>query len=306
MSASTAISIGNFDGVHAGHLALIGAARELVGREGRVRALVFDPHPLTVLRPAATPGRLSQMPQRERWLRAAGADDVIALPPTPQRLQQTPTEFVAWLTQQHAPTVVVEGPDFRFGRDRCGTVQTMAELGRQHGFDVHVIEPVQRVLADQSIVTVSSSMVRWLVHRGRVRDAATLLGRPFELECEVIRGHQRGRTLGMPTANLGWEPFMLPADGVYAGRALGPDETWYPAAISVGTNATFGEQPRSCEAHLIGFSGHAEAYGWTIRLQFTDWIRDQVAFEGVEALVRQMHRDLALVVETCAGGTSRS
>ena len=150
-------------------------------------------------------------------------------------------------------------------------------------------------MADQQIVPVSSSLIRRLIAAGRVRDAATLLGRPYELCCEVGRGDQRGRDLDMPTANLDAGDYLLPADGIYAGLGTAPDGKTYPAAISVGDKPTFEEGMRTCEAHLIGFEGPIDDYGWALTLRFTDWIRDQIAFDGVEGLMEQMQRDLRSV-----------
>ncbi len=297
MSNRTAITIGNFDGVHRGHSALVRAARQAVG-DGRVVAMVFDPHPSVILRPEAVPARLSTLEQRTRWLIEAGADLVVGLRPTAAFLDQTPEQFVTQLGKgdhEFVPDFIVEGSDFRFGKGRIGTVQTLREMEHKFGFKTIVVPPVEAVLSDQSVVQVSSSMVRRLSERGRVRDAGFLLGRPYELNGTVVRGDQRGRTLAMPTINLGPTDMLLPADGIYAGRANGPQGEGYPAAISIGTKPTFGENPRTCEAHLIGYTGPLDDYGWTTRIEFHDWQRDQVVFADVESLVEQLKRDVERV-----------
>jgi riboflavin kinase/FMN adenylyltransferase len=296
MSGARAITIGAFDGVHLGHQALLRAARAEVGAGGRVVALAFEPHPLRVVRPRDIPAQLSTFTQRHRWLKAAGADEVVALEPTPELLNRSPESFLAWLRETHAPDVIVEGPDFRFGRDRAGTVDTLREHEGAYGYRTVILENVMAALSDLSVVRVASSMVRWLLRHGRVRDAANLLGRPYRLECKVVSGDGRGAAaLGVATANLDHGTYLLPADGIYAGVATVPDAAVYPAAISVGTKPTYGDHPRVCEAHLVDFDGRAGAYGWTIRLDINDWLRDQIAFDSEGLLIEQIHRDIARV-----------
>ncbi len=292
MSPLRAITIGNFDGVHVGHVQLIDAARAAVGAEGRVTVLSFDPHPLSVLRPEVSTTRLSTFDQRRRWLIEAGADDVVRLRPTKQFLSLEPPDFLAWVAGEYRPVLIVEGDDFRFGRGRAGSVQTLRQHEATHGYRTIIIDAVQATLSDYCIVRASSSMIRRLLSGGRVRDAAILLGRPYEIRVEVVRGDGRGRDLGVPTANLNHGDYALPADGIYCGSATAPDGRRYAAAISVGTKPTFGPNPRVCEAHLIDFAGRGGEYGWTIDLQFDDWLRDQLAFEHVDLLVQQLQRDI--------------
>ncbi|MEE8460273.1 MAG: riboflavin kinase [Phycisphaerales bacterium] len=298
--SATAITIGTFDGVHRGHAALVAAARDAAGDGGRVVVLCFDPHPLSVLRPDAAPLRLSTFRQRRHWLRAAGADDVIALEPTDELLGQSPEAFLDWVMSEYSPDVIVEGRDFRFGQDRSGCIQTIAAHARAAGYRAITVDDVEGTLTDGSVVRITSSIIRWLICAGRVRDAALLLGHPYVICGPVVRGDGRGGPdLGMPTANI--DPCQtLPADGIYAGLATGPDGLRYPAAVSVGTKPTFGENPRVCEAHLIGLDPDTDKYGWTLRLEFHEWLRDQVAFEGIDHLVEQMHRDVARVQEAMA------
>lgn len=293
------ITVGNFDGVHAGHAALVRRARELAGADGRVVALVFEPHPATGLAHARVPVRLSTFEQRRGWLSAVGVDAVEPLEPTDELLRRTPEEFVAWACQRWSPTDWVEGPDFHFGRGRAGDVNALAALGRGHGFAVHVVPPVSVVLADHTIATASSTLVRWLLAHGRVDDASRVLGRPHEVEGHVGPGDRRGRAIGFPTANVRTE-CALPADGVYAVRARLEDGRALPAAVNIGVRPTFDGTRRLLEAHLIGApkgTGDAIAglpeYGWGVRLEFVAWLRDQVRFASVEALVDQLARDVA-------------
>jgi riboflavin kinase/FMN adenylyltransferase len=290
-----AITIGNFDGVHLGHVELIRAARRAVEGRGRVMVLALDPHPLAVLRPAASPPRLSNIQQRIEWIRQAGADEVIVLKPDTDFLSQTAEEFTARIVHEYSPHAIIEGPDFRFGRGRAGSVQTLRDLAKTHNFRVTVVDPVEVVLSDQSIVRASSSMARWLIERGRVRDAAMVLGRPYQLNANVVPGARRGRELGVPTINLDQADILLPADGIYFGAATLPSGQRFAAAISVGVKPTFGVHPRLCEAHLLGYSGPLDDYGWTVELDFHDWLRDQLTFNDVGPLVEQLKRDIAAV-----------
>lgn len=292
MPSAHALTIGNFDGVHRGHAALVRTAREAVGDDGEVTALSFDPHPISTLRPGLAPARLTTFEQRCEYLRDLGADRVVRLTPSKEFLAQSPDEFVNAIVDEHRPDVIIEGPDFHFGRKRAGTVETLRELGGRFGYRTIVIDPIDVAMSDQLMVRASSSMIRWLIRHGRVLDAGLLLGRSYELIAPVEPGDRRGRELGVPTANLALVECIMPADGIYAGRAALPDGTTYPAAISIGTKPTYGRHPRVCEAHLIAYDGSTEQYGWTIRLMFDAWLRDQLPFHDSSALIDQLRRDI--------------
>lgn len=292
------MTIGNFDGVHRGHAALLREARRRAGDGGRVVALAFHPHPISVLRPEQAPAVLMPFERRSEHLRRLGADEVVRLTATPETLGLSPEAFIERVLEGHHPSAIVEGSDFRFGRGRSGDASTLLRLGAANGFEVSIIDPVEAELSDQTIVTVSSTMTRWLVARGRVVDAARLLGRPYELEGLVVRGDRRGREIGFPTANIETDG-LIPADAVYAGAATLPDGREFPAAVHVGPRATFASATRTVEAYLIGWRGPledgwrgAEEYGWRIRVSFTAWLRDQARFEGVGPLVDQIRRDV--------------
>ncbi len=296
MSVATAVTIGHFDGVHRGHVKLVDAARRAVGESGRVLALTFESHPLSVLRPEAAPKPLSNLQQRRRWLLEAGACEVEVLPTSADFFSQTPESFLGWLVAEYRPDFIVEGLDFRFGRDRIGSAAMLRKFGSKHGYETIIIEDVIVPLTDCAEVRVRSSLIRWLVAQGRVRDARLLLGRRYEICGEVVSGAGRGGPdLGIRTANLADADHLLPGDGVYAGWATADDGTGYPAAISVGTKPTFGEHPRVCEAHLLGFADGGNRYGWMIRLEFDDWLRDQLPFGSVEQLIDQVRRDIERV-----------
>lgn len=300
----TVVTIGTFDGVHAGHAALVRRARELADpAAASVAALCFDPHPMESVAPAKAPARLTTFADRSNLLREAGADVVVRLEPTGELLSQSPESFVRGVVRDLAPLAIVEGGDFRFGRGRAGDLDVLRGLGRALGFEVHEVQPVEVVLADHTVARASSTLCRWLISNGRVRDAAAVLGRPYSLPGVVVRGDRRGRTIGCPTANVSTE-CLAPADGVYAGVGILPDGREFPAAISVGTKPTYGEHRRCVEAYLIGaprpgddaamISGLPE-YGWDLRLRFDHWLRDQVAFESTAALVEQINRDLRAI-----------
>jgi riboflavin kinase/FMN adenylyltransferase len=302
------LSIGTFDGVHRGHAALIRTAREQ-GAD-RVIALTFDPHPLTILNPSLAPARLSTLDQRRRWLMDAGCDEVVPMKPAASLLSMSPEAFLKSMVRRFAPTAIVEGPDFRFGRGRAGDIATLRTIGRDMGFAVHVVDPVEVVLSDHTMVRASSTIVRWLLARGRVVDAARVLGRPYELDVLVVPGDRRGRTLGFPTANLAprreHADMLPPADGVYACLGVLPDGREFPAAVNVGIRPTFAGSTRTIEAHLLtnppGLDQPVQAawsplpglpeYGWGMRLRFLGWLRDQVRFSSVDAIIDQIRRDV--------------
>jgi riboflavin kinase/FMN adenylyltransferase len=309
------ITIGTFDGVHAGHAALVGRAREIGGaNSARVVAVTFDPHPLTRLRPDAAPPRLTTFERKSALLRAAGADEVVRLTPDDATLHLTAEEFVRGLVEGYAPVAFVEGPTFRFGHGRAGDTRALAALGTSLGFTVEVLEPVEVTLCDGTVAPATSSLARWLIERGRVRDAAAVLGRPYCLDGVVVRGEQRGRTIGFPTANVRTE-CLAPGDGVYAGVVATADGRRLPAALSVGTKPTFGNGDRAVEAFVLNTGSAPPArgtqlegapsrnavlatvlpglpeYGWPISVEFHAWVRDQVRFGSVEGLIDQMRRD---------------
>ena len=300
-SVPSVLSIGTFDGVHRGHQALIHRAREIADRHpgARVIALVFKPNPLEVLRPEQAPPRLSMFEQRKQWILAAGADEVVRLEPTPEFLAETPEQFVRWCVEKFNPIAFVEGDDFHFGRARAGTNAVLAEFGRLLGFTVDVVPTRTVALTDHQYVPARSTIVRWLLTSGRARDAAIVLGRPYELNGTVVRGDRRGRTIGFPTANLEIST-LIPADGIYAAAAHLPDGRALPAALSVGTKPTFGTHARTAEAFLlqpdvdtrtwVPIAGLPE-YGWQLRLELLAWVREQVRFDSLPALLEQMERD---------------
>jgi riboflavin kinase/FMN adenylyltransferase len=288
-------TIGVFDGVHRGHQRIVGRATETGARLGLpVVVITFDPHPGEVVRPGSHPPLLVTLRRRAELLAGLGVAAVCTLPFTYEFSQLGPDEFVRTVLAErlHAAAVVV-GENFRFGHRAAGDIALLAELGEKYDFTAGGVP----LLADHG-ATISSTQIRSLLSAGDVAAAAHDLGRPHRVEGVVIRGHQRGRALGIPTANLQAVPHTaIPADGVYAGRLItldpgGAERERWPAAISVGTNPTFGDQERSVEAHALD-RDDLDLYGAQAAMDFTARLRGMVRFDSVEELVAQMHRDLA-------------
>jgi riboflavin kinase / FMN adenylyltransferase len=303
------ISVGNFDGLHRGHAEILRRAREL--RDGardsggaKLAVVTFEPHPLTVLRPEAAPPRLSSATFKRELIEAAGADVLVVLPPSHEVLDLAAEDFWAILRDVVRPAHMVEGESFNFGKGRRGTVPRLREWAAASPVELHIVPPLAVPLLDMQLVPVSSSLIRWLLSQGRVRDAGICLARTYVLEGTVVEGFRRGRTIGVPTANLACGHQLVPADGVYAGRCTVAGRT-YPVALSIGTMPTFeGRNPRQVEAHLMGFDG--DLYGQTIRVEIADWVREQRKFNGLDALKAQMARDLAYCAERAGVDAGRA
>src|SRR5215213_153257 len=276
------LSIGNFDGVHRGHLRIVELGRELRAKcDGRLALATFEPHPLSVLKPEKAPPRLTPPALKRSLLAAIGVDDLVVLPPSREILNLAAEDFWQILRDEVQPAHIIEGDSFNFGKDRAGSIDSLRAWTRGTSVELHVIESVNVALLDMQIVDVNSSLIRFLVAQGRMRDAAICLGRPYTIEGTVIEGNKRGRTIDVPTANIDLSEQMCPADGVYAGRCM-IDHITYPTATSIGTLPTFDGKQRQIEAHLIGFSG--DLYGRKISVDVVDWIRDQRKFDGIESL----------------------
>jgi riboflavin kinase / FMN adenylyltransferase len=301
LPAGVVLSVGNFDGVHRGHERILETAHRFRTDAG-VAVVTFEPHPMTVLRPDRAPPRLSPLKIKELLLEPRGVDYLVVLPPEPQVLNLTAEAFWQILRDDVRPSHMIEGESFNFGKGRGGTIDRLREWAAISDVKLHVIGPVSVVLLDLQIVTVSSSLIRWLLQNGRVRDAAICLGHPYILQGQVIKGFQRGRTIGVPTANLDCGEQLIPAEGVYIGRST-VDGVTYPAAISIGTMPTFGDNPPQLEVHLIGYDG--DLYGQTLTVEMIDWLRDQWKFSDVEQLKRKIEQDLAQVQRRSGDDPSR-
>jgi len=286
----TAVVIGNFDGVHLGHRHVLSRARELAdGRGLTLVAVTFDPHPMAVLRPEHAPTTLTSLERRVDLLVDAGADAVLVLPFDRGVAAWTPEEFVERVLVDglHASVVVV-GANFRFGNRAAGDVTTLRESGERLGFTA------EGIALDGGPQVWSSTYVRTCLAAGDVAGAAEALGRPYAVRGVVVKGDQRGRELGYPTANVPTDTqTAAPADGVYAGwlRRCDTDEV-FPAAISVGTNPTFaGQRERRVESYVLDRTD-LELYGVEVEVTFVERLRGMTAFTSVEELVQQMARDV--------------
>jgi riboflavin kinase / FMN adenylyltransferase len=295
----TAVTIGNFDGVHLGHQHVVRRAREVASERGLhdVVAVTFDPHPFAVLRPEHAPLTLTTLTDRLRLLDLAGADDVLVLPFDREMAAWSPEEFIdrVIVDALHAAAVVVGG-NFRFGYRAAGDVALLTEAGRTRDFEV------TGVALDGGPQVWSSTYVRACVASGDVEGAAEALGRPFSVHGVVVEGDKRGRALGFPTANVpASEMAAVPADGVYAGRLRRLDTgEIFPAAISVGTNPTFaGTRARRVESYVLDRTD-LELYGVEVEVSFLARLRGMETFAGVDELVAQMHDDVRRTREALA------
>ncbi len=290
---ASVVTIGVFDGVHRGHQRIVARAVELAAGNLPVVVVTFDPHPDEVVRPGSHPPFLSTARRRAELLAGLGADAVCMLPFTYEFSQLGPDEFVRMVLvdRLHAAAVVV-GEDFRFGHRAAGDVPLLATLGEKYDFSTEGVP----LLADGG-VTISSTYIRERLEAGDVATAAQELGRPHRVEGIVYRGHMRGRQLGFPTANLESPPHTaVPGNGIYAGWLVSLEGSTagtgrWPAAISVGPNATFGEAERTVEAYALD-RDDLDLYGAHVAIDFVARLRGTERFGSVDDLVAQMHRDV--------------
>jgi len=283
------VTVGSFDGVHLGHRAVLGEIARR-GREAGLRSVLvtFDPHPLEVVNPPAAPSLLTVGPERLEILAQTELDEVMILRFDRRLASLSPEEFVGEiLIGRCAVQELVIGHDHGFGRGRSGDADTLRTLGKIHGFAVDVVAAVDR--GDQH---VSSTRIRRAVAGGDLDSAAALLGRPYSVSGMVVRGAQRGRTIGVPTINLAPPPArkLLPPDGVYA-VAVDTPAGRFGGMLNQGTRPTFGELSRSLEAHLFGFDG--DLYDRSVRIDWIGRIRDVRRFASAEELKDQLARDRA-------------
>jgi riboflavin kinase / FMN adenylyltransferase len=283
---SPVLALGNFDGLHRGHMKIIDRVRRRAGeRAGTPAAMTFDPHPARVLRPDKAPPLLMTTPQRLEALARAGMQGVAVV--------QFTRDLSLWDPEMFVRTVLVEwlhvvevwvGANFLFGHDRAGTYSVLRALGARYGFRAEKIDPVR-----YKEFVVSSTRIRRLVTEGRVDEAGALLGHHYFIDGTVTRGAGRGREIGFPTANLATDNELLPPSGVYATTAT-INGVVYPSATNVGTRPTFGDVDRVLiETHLLGVD--RDLYGTPVRLSFVQRLRDERAFPDVDALRAQIDAD---------------
>lgn len=283
-----AVAIGNFDGVHLGHRALLAAARERAAALGvRSAALTFDPHPAALLSPRGAPPRLGSIERRLELIASCALDVAVVEPFTHELAALSPEDFVEQiLVHALGARAVVVGYDFRYGCERAGSIDSLREHGARAGFEVVVVDPVELEGAP-----VSSTRVRQALREGDVALAARLLGRAWDIDGVVVHGAKRGRAIGVPTANIAPTSDLLTAPGIYA-VTLGVDNSCLPAVASLGRNPTFVDDGGLVlEVHVLDWDG--DLYDQHVRTTFVTRLRDELKFDSVEALLAQIWRDIA-------------
>ena len=287
------LAIGNFDGVHRGHQALLGAMIDDARLHGRQAGLLtFDPHPTAVLRPDRVHSYLTTMAERLEALAELPLDFAVVYPFSLETARMPAREFIGRAQQALGMAALWVGPDFALGRNREGDVDALQGMGEERGFSVHVMEP--QLLQGEE---VRSGRVRSYLLEGDVQAAAQQLGRPYQVTGQVVAGAQRGRSIGFPTANLAVpEGRLLPANGVYATWAHLDDDPLMrgrrlASVTNVGVRPSFDNGQRTVEAHLLDFDG--DLYGRPLTLQFAARLRPEQRFPSVDALIAQIGQDAA-------------
>lgn len=286
-----AVTIGNFDGVHRGHARIIEQLKDLAREVGGPAVVfTFDPHPVRLLRPDAVPPPLTWTDRKAELLANLGVDTIVVYPTDEALLSLDPHEFFAQIVVRRLQAkAMAEGPNFFFGRGRAGNIDMLGELCHAANLRLEVVTPL-KVAGEY----VSSSRVRQSVAVGDVATANTLLTRPYRIRGMVTHGAARGAKIGFPTANVAAIDTLLPAQGVYACRAVCAEGKW-PAAVNIGPNPTFGEDAVKVEVHLIGYEG--SLYGHPLEVDFHQRLRDIRSFDSIEQLTSQLARDIAAARE---------
>jgi riboflavin kinase/FMN adenylyltransferase len=282
------VALGNFDGFHLGHQAVVGRAVSRGFHERRpVLVATFEPHPVSFFKPDAPPFRLTTLDQREQLFAHAGADAMLVFEFNEKLRETSAEEFVSWLLAGKIGAAgVVTGDDFSFGKGRTGNVETLKTLGAHSGITAEAVAPV---LVDGE--RVSSGRIREALVAGEIGRATHLLTRDFAIEGVVQKGDQRGRELGYPTANLTLGDYQRPRYGIYAVRVTLDDGSEHPGVASLGVRPTFEPAQELLEAHLFDFDG--DLYRQKIQVALHAYIRDEKRFDGIEPLIAHMKDDEA-------------
>ncbi len=281
------LTIGNFDGVHKGHLALFEKVKQIAKKiNGLSVVMTFDPHPIKVLRSGNGPPVITPTPQKLRLIKQAGIDVILCLPFTKEFATLSAKDFVEKiLVQKIGVKCIVVGYDYAFGRNREGNIEFLKKMAQQYQFKVEVVGPVS-----VNGTIVSSTKIRNLVQEGKLEEAKTLLGRNYEVTGTVVKGKNRGaKLLGYPTANLKLIDELTPKSGVYAVKVHIDDKT-YKGVANIGYNPTFGNGAFSVETHIIDFDKNI--LGKEIRVEFVKRLRDEKKFKGPSELAEQIKKDI--------------
>jgi riboflavin kinase/FMN adenylyltransferase len=285
--SSPVLTIGNFDGVHKGHLALFDKVKERASAiGGQSIVMTFEPHPLKIMRPANGPRLITHTGQKLELIEKAGIDVIVCVSFDREFAAIPAREFVdTILVRKIGIKEIVVGYDYTFGHNREGDINLLREIGNDLGFVVHLVGPVE---IDHTLV--SSTSIRRLIQEGRVGEAKVLLGRNFEVQGTVVKGQNRGgRLLGFPTANLNPHGELLPKKGVYAVTMIVDDAT-YDGVTNVGYNPTFGDTGLTVETHILDYSG--DLLGKTVKVQFIKRLRDERTFKTLDELSEQIAQDI--------------
>jgi riboflavin kinase / FMN adenylyltransferase len=293
--SSPVVTIGNYDGLHLGHQAIIKRVIELA-REGKGEAVVltFEPHPVKFLHPELQIPLITPYRKKMMLLTQFGVDVTINLPFTKDIARLSAKEFIQEIVQRRiAPCWVVVGFNFTFGKGRTGTSEELKKIGEELGFGVEIISP--HTVAGE---VVSSTRIRELIAQGDMREANCMLGSNFFMLGKVIHGHARGKDLGFPTANLEITQDLYPKEGVYAATVI-VDEQTYDGVVNIGTNPTFGDEKLAVEVFLFDYEG--DLYGKELQVALVDKLRDEQTFPSADALVRQIGQDIQKAKEILRG-----
>ncbi|MBN1392972.1 MAG: riboflavin biosynthesis protein RibF [Sedimentisphaerales bacterium] len=295
------LTIGNFDGVHIGHQAILSAAKRIAEqRQTEIIVMTFQPHPLSILNPQNAPGTLTPFPLKEHLLAKLGVGTLFEAKSEPEILGLTAEDFAErFILKGIRPSAIVEGEDFNFGNKRTGSVHTLQKLAGAKGIEVVVVEAEKAELPDGRTVEVSSTVIREMISKGKATEAVILLGRPYRLIGNIIPGRGKGKQLGFPTLNLKKPEQIIPAEGVYAGMVeIGESEEQVclakekiPAVFSIGRTTTYGaNQSLLIEAHLLVENAERFSGRW-MAMDFIERIRSQQKFETEKDLAEQIDRD---------------
>ncbi|QDT08879.1 bifunctional riboflavin kinase/FAD synthetase [Stieleria marina] len=283
------VSIGNFDGVHRGHRALLGEVTQQAKHIGAPTiAVIFDPHPTAILRPELAPERLTWVERRGELMGQVDIDFLLVVETTAEFLSLSAEAFFqSLIVEQLQAKAIVEGPNFFFGRGRTGNVDTLAALCQQNQIRFTIAQPT---LSDDQLI--SSTRIRNLLQNGSIDQANQFLGTSYCIRGQVVTGQQRGRTIGFPTANLADVDVVIPGHGVYGGMVT-IDGKDYDAAIHIGPNPTFGDSSSKIEVHVLDF--HGDLYQTQLVVSFVSFVRDVVKFDSAEHLTAQLKRDVTTI-----------